>query len=397
MSDSAQKGSTGEPSEISGPRENEFANLWRISLIVSEAAVVAFFVAANLIMGRDGMPLGGDTYTTYQPWIKEVLSIGPLQFAQNQHFVEILYPIIGSIPVRLGVAITTEEIYFPILLAAATVAATALLAREFKDWRVAVLSVAFTAGWFAIYRMGADFHGQLLAFPLLLVATTLLLRIRRTTHLFRDVGLFVVMVGLATLAHVETTVVFVAVWVVTFLVFDLRGISHKRRLLIVLAAALLISIPVLPSAMAVFPAIFSCGANCRPYPVYPPYWLEVLGPEAALAIIGIALCVNQVRKAGSEPMVKLVLIWSLVTIVVGALGYLFPQFDLAYSDRTLLMIPIPLLSAVATVWLIQQGGFLARHANMIMLLILIIPAITAPAVFAYIVPQRFRYYPPYIP
>ena len=360
-------------------------------------AVVTFFVAANLIMGRNGMPLGGDTYTTYQPWIKEVLSIGPLQFAQNQHFVEVLYPIIASIPVYFGVAITTVEIYFPAILAAATVAATALLAREFKDSKVAVLSVAFAAGWFAIYRMGADFHGQFLAFPLLLVASTLLLRIRKTTNLLRDITLFAVLVGLATLAHVETTAVFVAVWVVTFLAFELRSAAHKRRLLIVLAVALLISIPVLPSAMAVFPAIFSCGASCRPYPVYPPYWLEVLGPEAALAIFGLALCVNLVRKPGCEPITKLVLTWSLFAIVVGSLGYLFPWFDLGYSDRTLLMLPIPLLSAISTVWLIEKGGFFARHPNLIMLLIVIIPAVTAPAVFAYLVPARFRYYPPYIP
>jgi len=379
------------------PVEGRFRLAWSLSLVVSEMAVVAFFAAANLLMGRDGMPLGGDTYTTYQPWIKEVLSMGPLQFALNRHLVEVLYPIIGSIPVRLGVAITTEEIYFPIVLAVATVAATALLAREFKDPRVVVLSVAFTAGWFAIYRMGADFHGQFLAFPFLLVATTLLLRIRKTTHSLRDMVLFVVVVGLATLAHVETTAVFVAIWVVTFLAFELREMTHKRRLLVVLAAALLISIPVLPAAVAIFLAILTCGATCRPYPVLPAYWLEVLGPEVALAILGIGLCVNQVRKAGCEPIVKLVLIWSLLTIVVGAFGYLFPWFDLAYSDRTLVMIPIPLLSAMATVWLIQRGGFLARHANLIMLLILVIPAVTAPAIFAYLVPQRFRYYPPYIP
>lgn len=340
------------------------------------------------------MPLGGDTYTTYQPWIKEVLSIGPIQFMQNQHFVEVLYPVLASVPVRLGVALNTEEIVTPIILAVATVVATGVLAREFKDSRVTILSVAFAAGWFAIYRMGADFRGQFLAFPLLLLATTLLLRIGKTTHLPRDVALFVVLVGLATLSHVETTAVFVAIWVVTFLAFQLRGVIHKRRLLIVIAAALLISIPILPAAVAKFPVFFSCGASCRPYPVYPIYWVEVLGPEIAVAILGIALCLNQVRKAECEPIVKLVLTWSLLTIFVGALGYVFPWFDLAYSDRTLLMIPIPLLSAMATVWLIQRGGFLSRHANLIMLLIFVIPAVTAPSVFAYLVPQRFRYYPP---
>jgi hypothetical protein len=348
-------------------------------------------------MGKNGMPLGGDTYTTYQPLIKEVLSVGPLQFVQNQHFIEVLYPILASVPAQLGVAITTVEIYFPIVLAVATVGAAALLAREFEDSRVAVLTVAFTAGWFAIYRMGADYHGQLLAFPLLLIATTLLLRIRKTTNLPRDAGLFVVLVGLATLAHYETTAVFVAIWIVTFLTFQLRHSSHKRRVLVLLAAASLIVVPLLPTAIAMYPIFHSCGASCQPYPLYPPYWLEVLGPEAAFAILGLALCVNQVRKPGCDTTTKFLLVWSLFTLIVGALAYIFPTFDLVYSDRTLLLVPIPMLSAVASVRLIERGGFLARHRNLIMLLIILIPAITAPAVFAYIVPERFRYYPALMP
>ena len=359
---------------------------------MSELAVVSFFVGAYLIMGRNGMPLGGDTYTAYQPWIKEVLSIGPLQFAQNQHFVEVLYPIIGSIPVRLGVAITTEEIYFPIILAVAIVVATAFLAREFKDSRVAILTVAFTAGWFAMYRMGADYHGQFLAFVFLILATTLFVRIGKTIHPRRDVALFIVLVGLAALAHVETTAVFVAIWILTSAVFDLRSAVRRRSLIVILAASILIAIPVLPYAISRYPYTLS-----QPYPLLPTFWLEVWGPEVLLAALGLAVCARQAVSQKGERLTRLVLVWSLFCIVVGSIGYVFPWFNLSYSDRTVLMLPIPMLSAISTTWLADKSGAFARYQNLMMILIFAIPAVTAPAVFAYLVPQRFRYYPPYVP
>jgi hypothetical protein len=358
---------------------------------------VAFFAAANLIMGRNGMPLGGDTYTTYQPWIKEVLSVGPIQFAQNQHFVEVLYPILASVPVYLGVAMTTEEICSPVILAVVTVGATALLAREFKDSRVTILSVAFAAGWFAIYRMGVDFRGQLLAFPLLLFATTLLLRIGKTTHVARDIVLFIVLVGLASLAHIETTAVFVAIWIITSIVFNLRSAVRRRSLLIILLVSLVIALLMLPYAIAEFPITFSCGASCRPYPMLQTYWLQVWGPEVAFAVVGLAICAKQALRQGGERVARLVLVWSLFCIVVGSLGYIFPWFDLAYSDRTVLMLPIPLLSSLSTTWLCEKGGFFARYPNLITVLIFAIPAVTAPAIFVYLVPQRFHYYSPYAP
>ena len=351
-------------------------------------------------MGRNGMPLGGDTYTTWQPLTKLVLAQGPVQFVQNQfrsNFVEVLYPLLASIPVYFGVAINVVEIYFPILLAVASVGGTALLAREFKDSRVAVLTVAFSAGWFAIYRMGADFRGQLLAFTLLLFATVLLLRMRKTSHLVRDVPLFVGLVVLAALAHVETTAVFVSVWALTFIIFGLRQPARRRTLIITLTLSIAIALPILLYAINRYPILFSCGSSCRPYPVLPAYWLEVLGPEIVLVVLGLGVALNQALNRGGEMTTSLVVVWSLFCLIVGSLAYIFPTFDLAYSDRTLLMLPVPMLSAISTTWLCDRLGALRRYSNLISIMIILIPAVTAPAIFAYLVPQRFRYYPPYVP
>jgi hypothetical protein len=158
-----------------------------------------------------------------------------------------------------------------------------------------------------------------------------------------------------------------------------------------------VAVPLLQLANVDFPIVYSCGASCRPYPELPTYWLEVLGPETALVVLGIGLAAVQAIRSGGEPIMQLVLTWSLFCIVVGSLGYIIPWFSLADSDRTLLMLPVPMLSAVSTTWLSEKLGFLAKHQNLISVLVLVIPAITAPAIFAYLVPQRFRYYAPYVP
>jgi hypothetical protein len=265
--------------------------------------------------------------------------------------------------------------------------------REFEDPKVGALTIAFSAGWFALYRMEVDFHGQLLAFPLLLLASALLLGIRKTTHFPRDIAIFTVLVGLAALAHVETTAVFVAFWVAALLVLGFRNRLWKPRILVMLALALVFSIAILPAALTVYPLAFACGANCRPYPVYPPYWLEVFGPEVALAVLGLGVCASKLRKPNAEPVIGLVLAWSVVTIIIGSLAYLFPWINIEVSDRTLLMLPVPLLSAISTGWLGDRFGVFSRYPGLMTLLVLIIPAVTAPAVYAYLVPQRFRYYP----
>jgi hypothetical protein len=131
--------------------------------------------------------------------------------------------------------------------------------------------------------------------------------------------------------------------------------------------------------------------------VLPTYWLEVLGPEVVLVILGLGLAVSQALKQNGEMTIRLVVVWSLFCLVVGSLAYVFPTFDLAYSDRTLLMLPVPMLSAVSTTWLCDRLGASRSYSNLISIMVLVIPAVTAPAIFAYLVPQRFRYYPPYVP
>ena len=378
---------------LDSTRAEEVKDLWSLSLIASVATVVVFFVAANVLMGRNGLPLGGDPNAGYVPSINQALAMGRLQFAQSRNFIEVLYPIIGSFAVQLGMTADQFEILAPIIMAVAAVGGTAYLARDFVDQRVGILSVAFAAGWFAIYRMGADYHGQFFALCLLLPATGLLVRITRTKHLPRDLVLFGILVVLATGAHVETTAVFVAVWALTLAVFGLGRTRGTRRLLLVVAISAAMAFPLLYELPSGFDVTFTGPV----YPELPTYWLQVLGPEVVLVFLGLALCAYEVRKPWCDFLTKLVLVWTVFSFVVLSGWYVFHSVNLAVSDRTFLMLPVPLLSAKATVWLGERGGLFARYRNALVVLVLVIPAITAPAIFYYLVPLRFRYYPPYLP
>ena len=128
------------------------------------------------------------------------------------------------------------------------------------------------------------------------------------------------------------------------------------------------------------------------YCVQPVYWLDVLGPGAGLSILGLALSVNWSRKPGRELTSQLVLAWSFVAIAIGVLGYLFPWFPIGISDRALLLLPVPLLSAIATVWLCEKRALFARHPYLLIIMILAIPLVLTSAVFAYVVPANFRYF-----
>jgi hypothetical protein len=338
---------------------------------------------------HNGIPLGYDSYY-YVGWINQAVSHGPLQFAASQHYVEFLYPIVASIPVYLGVSANAVEIVLPAVLACSLVLATGILARQSKDWRFAILTVAFSSGWFAVYRMGADFHGNLFAFPLLLLASTLLIRSARRGELSgRGFGSFLLLVVIAGAAHIETTDFFIAVWFAAFVLLGWKTNEGSVRTssLLIIAGALVTS----PLTFAYFQGV--SGGLGGQYCVSPPYWLEVFGPAAGLAILGIGVAASRVKgmAPGGDP-VRLVLPWSVMAIVIGVPGYI-TQFPIVISDRSLLLFPLPLVAALGTLFLLNQIPRF-RHfsqTRLMMILAIAIPILTVPVVFSYTAPH-FGYF-----
>jgi hypothetical protein len=338
---------------------------------------------------HNGIPLGYDTYY-YVGWINQVVSAGPIQFAATQHYVEFLYPIVASIPVYLGVSADTVEIVFPALLACVTVVATGYLARESGDLKFAILTVAFTAGWFAVYAMVADFSGNLLALPLLLVATTLLVRVANKGRVSaRTLGLFVVLIGLAAASHVETTDFFIAFWLLAFLILGVlsKQTSWKPSATLVASAALVAS----PFTFAYFQGV-SSGLGSQ-YCVYPPYWLRVFGPAIVLAVIGIGVAAwryNAVQREGSYA--RLLLSWSVLAIGIGVLGYV-SSFPIVLSDRSLMLLPLPLVTSLGGIWLMNQSTTIRGYPQNRLFAVLAVgvPLIVGTLVFVYTA-HDFRYF-----
>jgi hypothetical protein len=356
---------------------------------VSVASVAVFFLYVNLSKGQDWIPLGYDSYY-YVEYITKVISSGPLQFAASQHYVEFLYPILASIPVYLGASPNAVEVVLPALLACGTVAATAVLSLESRDWRISTLAVSFASGWFAIYRMGADFDANLLSFPLLILATVLLIRLGRKTEVSWSYSpAFAILVLLAAATHVESTDFFILVWAVSFVIFRAQsafGSSRSCAIMILIGAVL-----ATPFTIAYAQAI--SGGLGGEYCVFPPYWLEVFGPLAGLAILGfIVLARQSLTVNAGEYFTSLVVTWSSVAVCIGVLGYL-TQFPIAVSDRALLLFPLPIVTSIGAVWIIDHADRIHpfSQTKLFTVLAIAIPLATVPLIFVYAAPH-FRYF-----
>jgi hypothetical protein len=369
--------------------EKALRRIWLLSMGVSVGTVAFLFTYVNVSNWHGGSPLGYDSYY-YVVWINQVVANGPLQFAASQHYVEFLYPIVASIPVYLGVSANAVEVVLPAILACSLVVATGVLARESKDWRVAILSVAFSSGWFAVYRMGADFHANLFAFPLLILASALLIRVSRTGQLSGSaLGIFLVLVVLASAAHVETTDFFIVAWFAASVLLGWRTSPKSWRLSSLMTAT---------GAAAASPLTLAylrgaAGGLGAQYCIFPPYWLEVFGPAVGLAILGIGVTVVRYRVPTSEgSFSKLLFSWSGLAVAIGVLGY-FSLVPIVLSDRALLLFPLPFVSSIGMIWLVEHVPKLHRYSQVRILAIfaIVVPLLTAPIVFSYAYPY-FRYF-----
>jgi hypothetical protein len=332
--------------------------------------------------------LGYDTFY-YLEWIRQVVATGPFAFASSQHFIDSLYPILASVPVLLGASPELVEVLLPPFLACLTVVAVAVLALMSNDEVTSMVSVLFASGWFALYRMGADFHANLLAFPLLIFASTCLIGARRQYAGKWKLELaFLFLVAVAAAAHVEATVFFLAVWSVAFLVASRRSENDGRhRTIVIIAAGWVIALPLILEYVT-NAATSQIGQYC----VFPPYWLQVLGPSIVLAILGlVVLSIGAQRGLLSSDYSRLVVSWSFISVLVGVLGYISP-FPIGVSDRALLLLPVPLLSAPGLVWLLSKLHLSQRQSTGILVaLMILIPLSTVPVVYAYAAPH-YQYF-----
>lgn len=376
----------------------KFVNhLCLFALGASLVSVMAFFVVANLTFGRNGAPLGWDV-SYYLAWMGQVVALGPLQFAASQRFVEFLYPIVASVPVYFGTSPATVELIFPPILACLTIAAAGTLALESRDLITTTLTLAFASGWFAIYRMGADFHANLLAFPLLLFASACLLRTRREGRISNKVfASFLVPTVIAAAVHIEATGFFMLVWFASFLLLGWgSGLAVWKNSATMIGSAMLVTAPFTLAYLSQIAT--GTGGIGSLYCPYAPYWLEVFGPTIGFSVLGIIAAAMSVSRTNEQRDFFLTLLsWSAISVAIGALAYI-TSFPINISDRSLLMFPTPFVSSIGLLWLLERAGIqLGQSSKWLVALTIAIPLLLVPAVYSYTAPAHFHYFPNHSP
>jgi hypothetical protein len=368
--------------------------LW-VSLATATIFVLGFSLLAYVNYHVVDYPFGYDS-SFYIAWMSSISRMGVVRFSQSVSYYHVLYPLMGEVIAGSGIGVLPTELLLPVALMLVTVASMMALAFAFDRGKFFVaLTGVFSSTWFAIYRMGADFHAQLLAFPLLLLATVLFLNAGRQGFRIRPLLAFATLAVLAGLAHFEVTLFFVLVWSSTFALGSITGSMRPNRTRIVmllisgLFTLVLLDIWVQTSYLPNL-AIVHGPVNYQPYL---PYWLETFGPFVALVIGGLIVAAASLKEESQAGNASLfVVCWSILCLAIGVLGYVTSGFPILYSDRALLLLPVPLLAALFLGWFINKGPTksIFRSEIGIFLILVLIPTIGVPVVYTYTGPNYYR-------
>ena len=121
--------------------------------------------------------------------------------------------------------------------------------------------------------------------------------------------------------------------------------------------------------------------------------LEVFGPAAGLAILGVVVMVWLYKPSGSDGYLPEDTAFLVrVSCRDWGLGIRCSVSD-EVSDRALLLFPLPIVSSLGMLWLVDHVPKLQRFPQTRLLAVcaVIIPLLTVPVVFAYTTPH-FTYF-----
>ncbi len=285
-------------------------------------------------MEHDGLPIGWDT-THYVGGAIIVALEGPLALIVQQGPYDILYQMIEGLLVWVGIPGLVLELFIPAVLAGAIPYLMSRFVTVHLDRRTAIFVVLATPGWYAIYRLEADLHANLLALALFLLAIAQLSR-AKSLHDRRGI-LGIGLVGLASFAHIESTLFFVGVTVVSSLVgragFPLRGAF----------AMALASAPAAGFYLAHLSQLLVASGGTFEFssPQTAEVWLIELGPLVPLSIIG--LLSSSVRPRNWLGIFATT--WGVASLAVGLSQYVDPQ-TVIFAQRAVLLFPTPLLAGL---------------------------------------------------
>ena len=248
----------------------------------------------------------------------------------------LVYQMMEGVFVWAGIPATILEMVLPIILAASFPYLVSKLVVARLNLRAAILVALATPGWYAVYRLQADLHANLLALTLFLSALVLLSQARslRSPRFIWGVAL----IGLASFTHIESTL---------FLVFVTTVSSLTNFRPYPLRMTLVATTVVIPATLFYFLRflqllVLSGGSLEFSSPQTFGSWITTLGPLIPITIVGLIW--SSVRPRSWIDVFASV--WGIVSLVVGISQYISPQ-TVIFAQRALILFPTPLLAGLA--------------------------------------------------
>jgi hypothetical protein len=313
----------------------------RLAVVGSTAFIVLSLVLYYILIGHDGLPIGSDT-PHYIGGALIVATQGPAALISLQGPYDVVYQMLEGVFLWIGIPGTSVEIFFPIVLAASITYLLTRLVLVHLNTRAALFVALSTPGWYAVYRLQADLHANLLALTLFVPAMILLSRTRSVRDLRCLLGLALIV--LASLTHIESTLFLVFV-TLTSSVTKLRPYPFKLAI-----ATTAVAMPAtLFYASHLLRVLISSGGSLEFSTAQPlDSWIVPLGPLLPFSAIGLVW--SSIRPRSWVEIFAAV--WGSASIVVGISQYFSPQ-TVIFAQRAIILFPTPLLAGLGIHRLIQ--------------------------------------------
>jgi len=285
-------------------------------------------------VSHDGLPIGSDT-PHYMGGALVFASQGPSALLALQGPYDVLYQMLEGTILSTGIPGTVLETVLPILLAAFMPYLLSRLVLARADRRTAILVTLATPGWYAVYRLQADLHANLLALTLFLVAVVFLSGVSSIRESRCLVGLS--LIGLASFTHIESSLFLMSMTLVSSLTrlrpFPLRVALSGMG--VIAPATLFYGIHLVQQLS------FTSGSLDVSMADSLGSWLVALSPLLPLILVGLGWSIVKPRFW----LEILAVTWGAFSILVGLSQYVSPQF-IIFAQRAVILTPTPLLAGL---------------------------------------------------
>ncbi len=306
----------------------------RLAVVGSTSFIILSIALYYVLLAHNGLPIGWDT-PHYIGGALIVAAQGPAALLALQGPYDFVYQMLEGVFVWGGIPGTIVETFLPIVLAGSITYLFARLLVAHVNPRAAIFVALATPGWYAVYRLQADLHANLLALTLFLSALVLISRTKsvRDTHCLLGIALMVV----ASFTHIESTLFLVSVILISS-VTRLRPYPFKLAIaatLAIMPAAFFYAGHLLQELVASGGSLeFSTAQTFNS-------WIIILGLLLPFTIIGLLWTIVRPRSW----LEIFAAVWGVASIVVGISQYVTPQTAI-FAQRAIILIPTPLLAGL---------------------------------------------------